>query len=145
MENVRNFKEKSMNLDASQWKIVQSRAWRCVGPPWCLLECLFGVLERFGSVLGASWHPLGTSWRGLGGADPKGLPTWTPFGAQNLSKIDQKLALIFRSIFFVRFWSENGHRMASQTFQKRSKKVIDFSIDFAWVFWMDFGAINPWR
>ena len=80
----------------NRWKIVQNRAWRCIGPSSGLLRCLIGVLERLGSDLGASWERFGASWGGPGGApEPKRVPTWIPFGAQNPSKIDPKSHCFF--------------------------------------------------
>ena len=74
-----------------RWKIVQNRAWRRVGPSWGLLGCLIGVLERLGSILGASWERLGASWGRPGGIpEPAGDPTWTPGSNQNRPKIDPK-------------------------------------------------------
>ena len=75
----------------NQWKIVQNRAWRCVGPYWGLLGCLIGVLERLGSILGASWERLGASWGRPGGIpEPEGVPTWIPGRVQNRPKIGPK-------------------------------------------------------
>ena len=45
----------------------------------------------------------------------------------------------------MRFWLQNGHRMAPQTIQKRSKKVFYFSIVFFIDFWIDLGGRNPWK
>ena len=45
----------------------------------------------------------------------------------------------------MRFWPQNGHRMAPQTIQKRSKKVYHFSIVFFIDFWIDLGGRNPWK
>ena len=45
----------------------------------------------------------------------------------------------------MRYWYQNGHRMAPQTIQKRSKKVYHFSIVFIIDFWIDLGSRNPWK
>ena len=103
-------------------KIVQNRAWGCVGPSWGPLGCPIGVLERLGSILGASWERLGASWGRPGGIpEPAGDPTWTPGRAQNRPKIDPK-----SHWFFDRFldailtpkWSQNGSPNHPKTVQK---------------------------
>ena len=86
-------------------KILQNRAW-----------VLFGVPQRFGNVLGASWELPGSVLEPPGRVPvasriPKGLPTWTPFGAQNPSKIDQKSRWFFYRIvcaILIQKWSQNG-------------------------------------
>ena len=76
-----------------RWKIVQNRAWRCVGLSWGLLGCLIGVL---GSVLRASWSVLGASrWHPGARRGPHMDPREGPKSSKNRSKI----ALIFWSIF----------------------------------------------
>ena len=86
MENPRRINEKidekSMQI---RWKIVQNRAWRCVGASWGLLGCLIGILE------GASWERLESVLERLGGVlvasrSAKG----TPQAPQDGPKIGQK-------------------------------------------------------
>ena len=100
MENLRKINEKihekSMKI---RWKIVQNRAWRCVGPSWGLLGCLVGILERLGNILGASWERLGASWGRSGGIpEREGDPTWTPGWPKIVQKSIQN-RIDFWSIF----------------------------------------------
>ena len=92
MENPRKMNEKVIEKSMKiQWKIVQNRAWKRVGPSWGLLGCLLSVLGRLGCILGASWERLGPSWERPGGIlEPAGDRTWTPGRAQNRSKINPK-------------------------------------------------------
>ena len=107
------------------WKIIQNRAWRCVGPSSGLFEVPYwrpwASWERLGSVLGAFWSVLGGSrWR----PGPKRILTWTPFGVQNPSKIDSK-----SHWFFDRFldasldpkWGQNGSRKLTKSITNMSK------------------------
>ena len=105
-----------------RWKIVQNRAWRCVGPSWGLLGCLIGVLERLGSILGASWERLGASWGRPGGIpEPEGDPRWTPGWAQNRPKIDPKSHWFFDRFLdaiLIPKWSQNGSPNLPKAVQK---------------------------
>ena len=105
-----------------QWKNVQNRAWRRVGPSWGLLGCLLGVLGRLGNILGASWERLGASWVRPGGIpEPEGDPTWTPGKAQNRVKIDPKSHCFFDRFLdaiFIPKWSQNGSPNHPKTIQK---------------------------
>ena len=67
----------------------------CLGPSWDQLECLMGVLERLGCVLGTSGEHLGASSERPGGT-PKlaGDPTWTSGSAENRAKKKSTIALI---------------------------------------------------
>ena len=113
MENPRRINEKidekSMKI---RWKIVQNRAWRRVGPSWGLLGCPIGVLERLGSILGASWERLGASWERPGGVtESEEDPTWTPGRDQNRTKIDPKSHWFidrFLDAILIQKWSQNG-------------------------------------
>ena len=113
MENLRRINEtineKSMKI---QWKIVQNRAWRRVGPSWGLLGWPIGFLERLGSILGASWERLGASWGRSGGSpEREGDPTWTPGREQNRPRIDVKSHRCFDRFLdaiLIPKWSQNG-------------------------------------
>ena len=82
-----------------QWKIVQDRAWRRLGPSWSLMGCLIGVLEHLGSILGASWERLGASWGRPGGSPEPAGDHLDPRKGPKSSKNWSKIALIFWSIF----------------------------------------------
>ena len=128
-----------------RWKIVQNRTWRGVGPSWGLLGCLIGVLERLGSILGASWERLGASWGRPGGIpEPEGDPTWTPGRAQNRPKIDPKSHWFFDRFLdaiLIPKWSQNGFPNLPKTVQKSVSFFDRFFIDF----WIDLGGRNPWK
>ena len=128
-----------------RWKIVQNRAWRCLGPSWGLLGCLIGVLERLGGILGASWERLGASWGRPGGIpEPAGDPTWTPGRAQNRPKIDPKSHCFFDRLLdaiLIPKWSQNGSPNLPKALQKSVSFFNRFFIDF----WIDLGGRSPWK
>ena len=91
--------KKPKQISENSMKIRGKSSLRRAGPSWGLLGCLIGVLERLGSILGASW----ASWSVLGASrwhpgarrGPHMDPRKTPKSPPNQSKI----ALIFWSIF----------------------------------------------
>ena len=113
------------------------------------LGVLFGVPQRFGNVLGASWELPGSVLEPPGRVPvasriPKGLPTWTPFGAQNPSKIDQKSDwFVYRIVYAISIpkWSQNG---PSKPLFFRSKKWWIFRSIF-YRFFIDFRPQNQWK
>ena len=133
MEKLRKINKKidgkSMTI---HWKIVQNRAWRCLEPSWGLLGCLSGVLDRLGSILGASWER------------PEGDPTWTPGWAQNRPKIDPKSHWFFDRFLdaiLIPQWSQNG----APNLPKAVQKSVSFFDRFFSDFWIDLGGRNPWK
>ena len=61
------------------WK-APGQVWRRLGPAWAVQGVLRAILDRFGTVLEASWAVLGR----------EGWPTWDQLGIQNGAKIDKK-------------------------------------------------------
>ena len=129
MENLKKIDENIDEISIKiQWKIVQNRGWRRVGPSWGLLGCLIGVLERLGSILGASWERLGASWGRPGGIpEREGDPTWTSGWAQNRSKA----CSIFRSFLFIsildRSWGPKSLKMSTSCTREAHFHKIGFS------------------
>ena len=59
------------------WK-APGQVWRRLGPAWAIQGVLRAILDRFGTVLEASWAVLGRErW-----------PTWDQLGIQNGAKIN---------------------------------------------------------
>ena len=135
----------NQQLTKHRWKLIQNRAWRCIGPSWGLLGCLLGVLWRLGGILGASWERLGASCVRPGGVPvAAGDPTWTPGRAQNRRKIDSKSHRFFNrflDMLLISKWSQNGSPNHPKTIQKSVHCSIVFFIDF----WIDLEGRNPWK
>ena len=62
------------------WK-APGQVWRLLGPAWAIKGVLRAILDRFGTVLEASWAVLGRErW-----------PTWEQLGIQTGAKIVPKI------------------------------------------------------